>query len=192
MRYKKNYLAFILISFILILTNTLRPSDEFNYKFGLHYSGQIYARSGFRNLYGQLNYLGGNFSIVESGKSELEFSISWTRKISRISDDLSIESIPLAITYKHKLYRSDPFSFHFLLGPALYFAKVKYETIISKKVQSDRGAGANAGLGLNAHWHRLILTFEFIYRHTFLGDPDKGRFGNIGGINYLFGIGIGI
>ena len=147
-----------------------------------------------RDFYENAFTFGGGigYRFVDEIETELSFKYR-AHKFRQKNDpvkELAVRTLTLDAKY-YFLY-DDYWVFYFGAGPSYYSAKLKLNyvrsALLPKKIV-DNGVGFNLKMGVNySIFSNLSLTGEVEYSRSFLGDPDLGRFGNIGGIDLVLGI----
>lgn len=149
---------------------------------------------GMKDYYDNAFTFGGGIGYMFLDEIETELSFKYRAHGFKQKNDpvkeLAVRTMTLNVKY-YFLY-GDYWAFYFGAGPSYYSAKLKLNYVRSALLPAkivDNGLGFNLKMGVNySIFSNCSLRGEMEYSRSYLGDPNLGRFGNIGGIDLVLGI----
>jgi opacity protein-like surface antigen len=171
------------------------PADDDRWEISLGGGYYLPARAGFREYYrgGPEAEVTASFRFVPRLSARIDFFFTRLPE-NKVSGDLKFQMFSIVPSIKVTLPKAhQPY---FGAGLGYYRGTVKYHggyypTGGGEKKVSKGGVGLKLYAGLKAKLGgRLFLGLEGRYCHTFLGDPYKGDFGNVGGFSGMGKLGI--
>jgi len=141
------------------------------------------AREGFREYYGSnAQYeMGAAYKISLALRVGADFSYTRLRKSEYPIKFTMLSFVPIV---------QFTFPSSGVVAPYLGGGIGYYRGKVNLQAQSAQGKLLQSGVGLKGYggvrfgiWRRLFFAIEGTYFHTFLGDPYRGDFGNVGGFS---------
>jgi len=194
----KSALFWCIFSFLLTVlfvpivgSQGLKSSSDQEHKFEINLDlGYFFPlRGGFREYYGSdLRYGGGiSYNILEKIGVGADFSYT---KLKKSEYPVKFKMYALVPFLAWKPLREDE---HLYLGGGLgyYDANVTLLVERTEYKQKNKGVGLIGFVGLKIGVSdAILLKLEGRMDHTFLGNPQIGDFGNVGGLNLIGKVGI--
>ncbi|MGB2697824.1 MAG: outer membrane beta-barrel protein [Candidatus Zixiibacteriota bacterium] len=194
-------LFFLLAGVVLINGEVLADSEALanssrlgKYAISLHVGYLKPQEEGMRDFYDNAFTFGGGIGYMFLDEIETEFSFKYRAHEFKQKNDPVKELAVRTMTLDAKYYflYGDYWAFYSGAGPSYYSVKLKVDNVRSALLPGkivDNGIGFNLKMGVNySIFSNGSLTGEVEYSRSFLGDPDLGRFGNIGGVDLTLGI----
>ena len=171
------------------------PEDDDRWEISLGGGYYLPARGGFREYYkgGPEAEVTASFRFMHRLSARVDFFFT-RQPENEVSGDLKFRMFSVVPSIKVTLPRAhQPY---FGVGLGYYRGTVKYRgayypTGGGEKKISKGGVGFKLYAGLKSKLvGRLFLGVEGRYCHTFLGDPYRGDFGNVGGFSAMGKLGV--